>query len=203
MIKKLKSVKSYSEELGIDLRKPEERFKWLLASVLFAKRISAEIAKRTFRRFLEEDLVTPEAILEAGWDKLVQVLDSGGYVRYDFSTATNLLEISKMLLEKYGDVDRIHQKASSPRNLERLLEEFKGIGPVGTNIFLRELRGIWRHADPKPSNLAVEVARKLKVRDIKSFESQLVRINLEFCKKKACKICPVSEMCVKRARSRN
>jgi len=30
----------------------------------------------------------PEKILEAGWDKLVEVLDRGHYVRYDFSTTT-------------------------------------------------------------------------------------------------------------------
>jgi len=100
-IRILKKVKTYSEELNLDLRKPEDRFKWFLASILFAKRISAEIAKRTFRRFEEEGLVTPQAILKAGWDKLVQVLDSGGYVRYDFSTASNLIDISKNLLEKF------------------------------------------------------------------------------------------------------
>ncbi|MBN2187383.1 MAG: hypothetical protein JW732_08065 [Dehalococcoidia bacterium] len=35
--------------------------------------------------------VTPQIILEAGWDKSVEILDSGSYVRYDFSTASNLL----------------------------------------------------------------------------------------------------------------
>ncbi|MFQ6074605.1 MAG: hypothetical protein ACE5Z5_00525, partial [Candidatus Bathyarchaeia archaeon] len=63
----LSRLQSYSEELGLDLTTPEGRFKWFLASVLFAKRISAEIAKRTYRRFEEEGLTTPERILEAGW----------------------------------------------------------------------------------------------------------------------------------------
>ena len=58
--------------------------------MLFAKRISVEIAKRTFRIIYEEELDTPEKILNAGWDKLVEILDIGGYVRYDFSTATNI-----------------------------------------------------------------------------------------------------------------
>ncbi|MBO3803900.1 MAG: hypothetical protein JTT11_08565, partial [Candidatus Brockarchaeota archaeon] len=161
-----------------------------------------EVAKKTYRRFQEEGLVTPKAILEAGWDRLVEVLDSGGYVRYDFSTASNLLDVSKALLEKYGNLERVHEKSRSPEHLERLLEEFKGIGPVGVNIFLRELRGIWRNADPKPSSLAVEVARRLRVKDVKGVESQLVRINLEFCKKGACKICPVSEVCFRKVKKR-
>ncbi|MEM2849240.1 MAG: hypothetical protein QXI36_03080, partial [Candidatus Bathyarchaeia archaeon] len=97
-------LKGYSEELGLDLTRPEDRFKWFLASILFAKRISADIAKRTYRRFIEEGLTTPERILEAGWGRLVEVLDSGGYVRYDFSTASNLMKIMEELKTKYGSL---------------------------------------------------------------------------------------------------
>jgi len=196
-IRRLKRIKTYSQELGLDLKRPEDRFKWFLASMLFAKRISSDIAKKTFKRFLEEGLLTPEAILEAGWNRLVQVLDSGGYVRYDFSTATNLLDVSKSLIERFGSLDKLHEEAESPRHLEELLTEFRGIGPVGVNIFLRELRGIWEKADPKPSKLAVETARKLRVKRIKELESQLVRLNLEYCKRKACDTCPMNRMCSK------
>lgn len=129
-IKELKEIKTYYEELCLNLKKPEDRFKWFLASILFAKRISSEIAKKTFRRLQEEGLVTPEAILKAGWDKLVGVLDSGGYVRYDFSTASNLLEISRKLVEEFGSLEEVHKRAKSPKHLEEMLMGFKGIGPV-------------------------------------------------------------------------
>lgn len=192
----LSKIPSYSEELGLDLRRKEDRFKWFLASILFAKRISANIAKRTFLKFAETDLTTPQRILDAGWDKLVEVLDAGGYVRYDFSTATNLLKIAEKLVKEYGgDVDKIHEKASSPRDLEKRLLEFKGIGPVAVNIFLRELRGIWSKADPEPSLKALKVARKLGLTEVKKYESKLVRIYLEYCKKKKCQACPLREYC--------
>ena len=87
--RRLSRIPSYSRELGLDLRKPRDRFKWFLASMLFAKRISSEIARKTYKLFEAEGLTTPDALLRAGWDKLVEVLDAGGYVRYDFSTATN------------------------------------------------------------------------------------------------------------------
>ena len=177
------------------MRKPEGRFKWFLASILFAKRISSDIAKRTFRRFEENSLTSPKAILDAGWDKLVQVLDSGGYVRYDFSTASNLLAMSRDLLERYGSLEEIHARADGPRQLEKMLMQFKGVGPVGVNIFLRELRGEWKKANPIPSKLALETARRLRIRDANKVESQLVRIKLEYCKKAACKSCPVRQMC--------
>ncbi len=192
---KLSNLKSYSEELGLDLTKPEDRFKWFLASILFAKRISAEIAKRTFRLFEAEGLTSPEKIIEAGWNKLVEVLDSGGYVRYDFSTASNLLAIMEELKREYGDLERLHQESSGPNDLERRLMKFKGVGPVCVNIFLRELRGVWDKAKPKPSKLSIEVAKKIGLRNIESYESALVRLNIEYCKKRRCKICPVKEYC--------
>ncbi len=196
--RKLSRIPSYSRELGLDLRKPRDRFKWFLASMLFAKRISADIAKKTYRLFEAEGLTTPDALLRAGWDKLVEVLDAGGYVRYDFSTATNLLEMAKGLKQRYGNLERLHEEAAGPRELERLLQGLKGIGPTATNIFLRELRGIWPKARPKPSRLALEVGRRLKLRALEPFESALVRLKLEYCKRGRCGACPVRGYCRRR-----
>jgi len=195
---KLSRLQSYSTELGLDLSRPEDRFKWFLASILFAKRISAEIAKKTYRKFEEEGLTTPEKILEAGWDRLVEVLDFGGYVRYDFSTASNLLEIMEKLKREYGSLERLHAKSKDPKDLERRLLEFRGLGPVGVNIFLRELRRVWAKAKPKPCGMAVKVARRIGLEDPEPYESALVRLNLEYCKKRRCGECPVKNECKRR-----
>jgi hypothetical protein len=175
----------------------EDRFKWFLASVLFAKRISAETAKQTYFYFEQEELTSPDAILEAGWDRLVEALDSGGYTRYDFSTATSLLGIAKTLKEKYGDLERLHAESGSATDLESRLQEFKGVGPVGVNIFLRELRGIWKKAKPKPALMAVVTAQKIGLdpEDVERYESQLVRLNLEYCKKRRSLECPLKDKC--------
>jgi endonuclease III len=194
----LSKLQSYSGELSLDLTKPEDRFKWFLASVLFAKRISAETAKETYLYFEQEELTSPDAILRAGWDRLVEVLDSGGYTRYDFSTATKLLGIAKKLKEKYGSLERLHAESSSPSDLEKRLQEFKGVGPVGVNIFLRELRGIWDKAKPTPSPIAALTAQRIGLdsEDVERFESQLVRLNLEYCKKHRSAECPLGSNCV-------
>ena len=165
--------------------------------MLFAKRISADVAKETFLYFEQEELTSPDAILEAGWDQLVQVLDSGGYTRYDFSTATFLLGIAKTLKEKYGDLARLNEESSSPADLENRLKEFNGVGPVGINIFLKELRGVWKNAKPKPSPIAVALAHKigLSAKAVEEYESQLVRLNLEYCKKHRSAMCPLKEGC--------
>jgi endonuclease III len=194
----LSKLQNYSDELGLDLTKPEDRFKWFLASILFAKRISAEAAKETYLCFEREELTSPDALLDAGWERLVEVLDSGGYTRYDFSTATKLLGIMKTLKEKYGSLERLYAESISPRDLENRLQEFKGIGPVGANIFLRELRGIWEKAKPNASPMAVSTAQKIGIdlKDIERYESQLVRLNLEYCKKHRSAECPLGKNCV-------
>ena len=118
----LSKIPSYSEELGLNLTKPEDRFKCFLASVFFAKRISSEIAKKTFQKFMDSGFTTPEKLLNVGWNRLVEVLDSGGYVRYDFSTATNLLEAAKLLKERYGgSLEELNERLRShPRQFSHL-----------------------------------------------------------------------------------
>ena len=199
VIEKVLGLKTYSQELGINLETGEGRFKWFLASILFAKRISSEVAKRTDQEFEKAGIVTPESIIEAGWDKLVEVLDSGGYVRYDFSTASNLLEIVAKLVEKYGSLEALYTQSKDSHDLEKRLLEFKGVGPTTVNIFLRELKGIWEKARPQLSPLARETATRLELGDeeleLPAVESALVRLNLEFCKHRRCSSCPVREEC--------
>jgi len=133
--------KIYSKDLGINLKsgKEEEIFKWFLACLLFGKPIQQKVAKRTYFEFKKEGLLSSENILKASWNKLVEVLDRGHYIRYDFSTATKLLEICKELKEKYGSLKNLINVSKNKKDLAKRLQEFKGIGPVTTRIFLREL----------------------------------------------------------------
>ncbi|TMD42206.1 MAG: DNA methylase [Chloroflexi bacterium] len=141
----MEQKKIYAHELGIDLSSKQETeyFKWFLASLLFGKPIQQDVAKRAYGEFVKEGLVTPEAILQAGWDKLVEVLDRGHYVRYDFSTATKLLDVSKMLKEKYGTLTELMKQSQSIDELSSRLQAFKGIGPKTTEIFLRDITPIF------------------------------------------------------------
>ncbi|WP_211097266.1 hypothetical protein [Herbaspirillum sp. ST 5-3] len=156
---------TYAEELGIDLHRHDsgEVFKWFIAAVLFGARISESLAMRTHREFQQAGVLSPSRMLDAGWDKLVELLDRGGYTRYDFKTATKLLDLSQTLQEQYqGDLNALHEDARDEADLEqRLMALGKGIGPVTVNIFLREMRGIWPQAKPLPSERAIRAARAL------------------------------------------
>lgn len=167
MNKELKKSLLYSEELGIRLKNKsdEEIFKWFLASILFGARISETIAKNTYKTFEKYKLLTPEMILKAGWDFLVNpVMREGGYVRYDGKTSTQILKNCEMLLRAYGgSLTKLHANAKDNNDLENKLLNFYGIGTVTVNIFLRELRPYWKKADPKPLPMVEKIARNYKI----------------------------------------
>ena len=155
----------YACELGIELGAPDvaERFKWFLAAVLYGARISEPLARRTWHEFAAHGVLTPARIVATGWDGLVALLDAGGYVRYDYKTATKLLDVCAALLRDYGgSLDALHAAASGPRDLETRLKALgKGIGDTTVGIFLRELRGIWDKAAAPLSPLALAAATAL------------------------------------------
>lgn len=194
----------YSEDLGIDIKDPGGRFRWFLASILFGARISEKTAIKTYRTFEKYNVLDPDKILDAGWDVLVEILDEGGYVRYDFSTATKLLNVMKQLKEEYGVIDEIYARSENTDDLIARLKKFKGIGPVTARIFLRELREVWK-IDLPISPVARETARRLgldieeiKGEELARIESALVKLGLRYCKKKKCDICLLKDLCIQK-----
>lgn len=158
----LESSELYSEELGIDLHSgtDEEIFRWFLASLLFGGRISEDIAGRTYRAFENHDLLTPEAIVDAGFDYLVNpVMREGDYVRYDNQRSDQIVRNCETLLEEYdGSLNVLHEAAEDENDLETRIDAFHGVGPVTTNIFLRELRPVWAKSNPNVTDTVQDVA---------------------------------------------
>lgn len=155
----------YAAALGIvlDGLDPEEIGKWFLAATLYGAPIPERQATRTWREFERHDALRPQRLLDTGWDGIVRILDAGGYTRYDFKTATKLLEVNRALLADYaGDFNALHAAAADPADLERRIMALgKGIGPTTAAIFLRELRGRWKKAMPPLSPLAQAAAVEL------------------------------------------
>lgn len=131
--------------LGINVtsKREKELFKWFLASLLFGKPIQSEIAVRAYKVLVREHLTSPDAILQAGWDRLVELLDQAHYVRYDFSTATELLEVCEELQRRCGTLKKLLAQSATASEVSRKLQEMKHIKPMTARIFLREIRPIW------------------------------------------------------------
>ena len=181
---KLKRSPLYAEQLGIELSRNNDRelFKWFLASQLYGGRIAETIADHTYQSFKKYKLLTPQKILDAGWDYLVNpVMREGGYVRYDESKSRQLLRNCQHLLNEYkGSLCRLHDAAINKTDLEQHLLRFHGVGPVTVNIFLRELRPYWKKADPEPLPVVVQLAQGLGIR-----LDDLRRKTLTFCRLEA------------------
>ena len=214
----------YSEILGISLNDEadEETFKWFLASILFGAPITETSVIKTYKCFQKYDVLTPEGILETGWDGLVKILDEGSYTRYDFKTADKLLEVMQNLIENYGgSLNLLHSKASDTRDLEKRLKDLgKGIGDVTISIFLRELRDFWEKARPDPTSLVIVAAKNLGIvrkeaaesapeqlegfwaknkvagKSLINFETALLRLGKDFCRKRKCAFCQVKSDCL-------
>lgn len=130
------------------------------------------------------------------WDELVELLDRGGYVRYDYKTASRLLDLAATMAARYPD----GLKALShlePDRLQAELDALPGWGPVTIRLFLRELRGVWPGAELPIDPRALSAARQLHLRpprhgqlawlrrqardggvDVRDLESALVRASL-------------------------
>lgn len=162
-----KHGQKYSETLGIKLETAQdaEIFKWFLAAVLFGAPITESSVIKTYKCFEKYHVLTPEKILKTCWDGLVQILDEGSYTRYDFKTADKLLLVIGNLNKEYnGSLNLLHKKALNSEDLERCLKSLgRGIGDVTVSIFLRDMRGVWKKADPKPTLLVIAAARDMGI----------------------------------------
>jgi endonuclease III len=132
---------TYAEALSIDLSQgtPSALFQWLCASLLFSARIRADTALGATRALFREGLTTAEKMASATWEERTRILNRAGYARYDESTSRMLGETSRMILDHYhGDLRNLREAAGrNPQEERRLLEQFKGIGDVGADIFIR------------------------------------------------------------------
>ncbi len=155
----------FSTSMGIAVdRGGREVERWFLAATLFGTRISVGIAERTYRVLADAGVRTIVDVAPRTWDELVALLDAGGYVRYDFRTASRLQELAACVEERYGGrINRLGRAARDPEELEAALDALPGWGPVTVRLFLRELRGVWPHADPPFDERAAWAARHLRL----------------------------------------
>lgn len=156
---------TWAHELGIRVYKntPAPLFQLLTAALLLSARIAAGNAVRATRALIEAGLTTPEKMAAASWQERVDVITWHGYKRYDERTATMLGQTAELLLDRYrGDLRRLREAAGQdPAQERRLLMEFKGIGEVGADIFLREVQVAWGEVYPWADERVLRAARRL------------------------------------------
>lgn len=160
-----RTPESLAGELGIDVVRntPAPLFQWLIASLLFSARISADIAQRAAKALFAEGWRTPQKMAATSWKKRVTILNRSGYARYDESTSRYIGTSTQLLIDTYnGDLRRLRDAANRDPETERqLIKQFKGIGDVGCDIFFREVQLVWDELYPFADRKALDAADKL------------------------------------------
>ena len=74
-----------------------------------------------------------------------------------------LAEAAGQLLDRWGgDLRKLHEDAGAdPKRLRELLTDFKGMGPVGADIFLREVQAVWSDVAPYVDGRVTQGAEKV------------------------------------------
>jgi endonuclease III len=142
---------TYAEQAGITLQdKPAPLFQLLVLTTLLSHRISADLAVEGTKALFDSGYRTPERMRDANWQQRVDALGRGHFRRYDESTATTLGETATAVIDRWdGDLRRLRDAADAePSRIQELLMEFKGIGPTGAGIFLREVQAVWPQVSP-------------------------------------------------------
>ena len=152
--------RTYADEAGITLRdKPAPLWQLLVLSLLLSARISSDIAVAAARELFRAGYRTPRAMLDTTWQARVDALGRGHYRRYDERTASMLGELAETVLEvQRGDLRRLRDHSD---DLERDLQQFKGIGPAGAAVFCREVQAVWTDLAPYVDKLAADGAERL------------------------------------------
>jgi hypothetical protein len=173
-----KHGRTFCDELEINIARntPSVLFRWLCATILFSARINARVAMAAAMALTRRGWTSARAIAASTWEERTHVLNAAGYARYDESTSTKLGKAAELMLDQYeGDLRRLREKAGRDTGEERrLLQQFKGIGPIGADIFCREIQITWQELYPFADAMALDTAARLKLGDTARHLSTLV-----------------------------
>lgn len=187
--------RTFAEEAHITLKDtPKPLFQLLVLSLLLSSRISAEIATRAARELFTAGWRTPDSMADAPRAQVIAALQRGHYTRYDESMATRLHKAAQRVTSEYhGDLRGLAARSGrDTADASRLLEEFDGIGPVGAEIFLREVQDTWTWLRPHLDDRALDGAEALHLprdrsrlaslagsREISPLAAALVRVTID------------------------
>ncbi|WP_048307536.1 hypothetical protein [Halomonas sp. PR-M31] len=161
--------RTFAQELGIELKRntPAPLFRLLCLSLLTSAPLSADAAMQACMALGKAGWTTPTKMASSTWEERVRVLNENGYARYDEKTARQLEALTDHLQEAYaGDLRQLREQADGDiKKARRLLKEFKGIGGVGADIFLREAQLCWDEFRPFADKMALKSSAKLKLGD--------------------------------------
>ncbi len=156
---------TYAEELGIVVAKgtPSPLWQLLASALVFSTGLNHETTLRGAAAV--KRVRTPEAVAEAGFDGMREALH-GARMQRTQQVARQLVDAADHAVGAYaGDLRRLREAAGGDAaRMSELLQEFKGIGPNGAEIFLREVQAAWPELRPYVDRRGRDGAERLGLR---------------------------------------
>jgi hypothetical protein len=147
---------TFADEAGIALEdKPAPLYRLLVLTVLLSSRVQSQLGTAACRELIDAGMGTPQGMRDASWQERVDALGRASFRRTDEQTATALGEGAQLVLDEWGgDLRRMREAADGDaEKLKGFLTAVPRVGPVGADIFLREVQAVWPefrpHLDPK------------------------------------------------------
>ena len=185
---------TFAAEAGIDLAdKPAPLYRLLVLAVLLSSRVQAKLGTRACRELVDSGFGAPERMRDAARDDVHAALSRAKFLSKD-QTTDALQQGAGLVAERWhGDLRRMRAEADGDTGtLTGLLTEVPRLGPVGADIFVREVQLVWPefrpHLDGKATDGAkavglptdpAELAELVDGDDLARFSAALVRANLD------------------------
>jgi endonuclease III len=133
----------HPSDLGIDVSegRPQQLYRWLLASVLFGRPVQQSVAADTYRVLIDHGLTSPARFAEHDHEGLRRLLDEGSYARIDHVMSDELHEVMAHVVDDWGSVSHLVRSSADRGELTARLTALTGVGPKTAEIFTRELPG--------------------------------------------------------------
>ena len=176
------------QDLGLDKPNeatPETILALVLHAMLTSARISHQLAYKSVKAVIDAGYHKLETLKKSTWEERTEVLTEGGYTRYREKTATAFGELAEFVDREYkGDMNNLLKRAnSSPAKVRKLLQEIKGIGKVGSDIFFDTAQMVWPSLAPFIDPRSLDTAERCGLgKDVNAIWEAVGKDPEEICK---------------------
>lgn len=157
------SGRTFAEDAGITLKnEPAPLYRLLVLAVLLSSRVQAQLGTRACRELVDSGFGSAEKMRDAGRDAVHDALTRAKFLSKD-QTTDALQDGAALVADRWGgDLRRMREAADGDLDtLRGHLTEVPRLGPVGADIFVREVQAVWPEFRPHLDGKALDGAEAL------------------------------------------